>query len=86
MTTITLQEAQTTLPDLIHRLPAGEWVIITEDGKPIAQLIVPFVFARQPPRPDPPITGVPKAGEYAGRLVVPDDFKEPLDGLREYME
>ena len=30
MTTITLQEAQTTLPDLIHRLPAGESVVITE--------------------------------------------------------
>ncbi len=86
MTTITLQEAQSTLPDLIHRLPAGEWVVITENDKPIAQLIVPFVFARQPARPSPPVTGVPKAGEYAGRLVVPDDFKEPLEEMREYRE
>ncbi len=86
MTTITLQEAQSTLPDLIHRLPAGEWVVITENDKPIAQLIVPFVFARQPPRPSSPATGVPKAGDYAGRIVVPDDFKEPLEGAREYME
>ena len=27
-----------------------------------------------------------KAGQYEGRLVVPDDFKEPLDEMREYME
>ncbi len=83
---ITLQEALTTLSDLIHRLPVGEWVVITENDKPVAQLIVPFVFARQPPRPSPPVAGIPKAGEYAGRLVVPDDFKEPLEGMREYME
>ncbi len=46
MVTITLQEAQTTLADLIRRLPAGEWVIITDNDKPVAQLIVPFAFAR----------------------------------------
>jgi antitoxin (DNA-binding transcriptional repressor) of toxin-antitoxin stability system len=86
MTTITLEEAQTTLPDLIHRLPAGEWVVITENDKPVAQLIVPFVFARQPQRPRPPVTGVPKAGSCEGLIVVPDDFKEPLEEMREYME
>jgi hypothetical protein len=32
------------------------------------------------------VTGVPKAGQYEGRLVVPDDFKELLDEMREYME
>ncbi len=86
MTAITVQEAQTTLPDLIHRLPAGEWVVITENGKPVAQLIVPFVFVQQTPRPRPPVTGVPKAGSLEGQLVVPDDFKEPLEEMREYME
>jgi len=40
----------------------------------------------RPPRPRPPVTGTPRAGEYAGRLVVPDDFDEPLDDLREYLE
>ena len=79
MTTITLQEAQSTLPDLIHRLPAGEWVVITENDMPVAQLIVPFVFVREAPRPRPPVTGIPKAGQYEGRLVVPVDFDEPLE-------
>jgi antitoxin (DNA-binding transcriptional repressor) of toxin-antitoxin stability system len=86
MTTITLQEAQTTLPELIHRLPAGEGVVITENDKPVAQLIVPLMFGRAAPRPRPPVTGIPKAGALEGLLVVPDDFKEPLEELREYME
>jgi hypothetical protein len=48
---------------------------IVDSGPPVRQ-----------PRPRPPVTGVPKAGGYAGRLIVPDDFDEPLDELREYME
>ena len=37
-------------------------------------------------RPRPPATGMPKAGRLKGQLVVPDDFDEPLEELREYME
>ena len=40
----------------------------------------------RPPRPRPPVTGVPTGGEYAGRLIVPDDFDEPLEELSEYLE
>jgi len=86
MTTITLQEAQTTLPDLIHRLPAGELVVITENDKPVAQLSIPFVFVRETPRPRPPVTGIPNAGSLKGKIWMADDFDEPLDELREYME
>lgn len=86
MTTITLQEAQTTLSDLIHRLPAGECVVITENDKPVAQLMVPFVFVQVAPRPRPPVTGVPRAGSLKGRIWMADDFDEPLEELREYME
>jgi prevent-host-death family protein len=83
---ITLQEAQANLAELVHRLAPGEAVTITENDQPIAQLIpVPHVQQR-PSRPRPPVTGVPKAGQYEGRLVVPDDFEEPLEEMREYME
>lgn len=85
MTTITLHEAQTQLAELVHRLADGSEVTITVDQQPVARLIgIPV--ARRIPRPRPPATGVPKAGRYEGRLVVPDDFDEPLEGLREYME
>ncbi|MFO0806531.1 MAG: hypothetical protein U0791_25790 [Gemmataceae bacterium] len=39
-----------------------------------------------PLRLRPPVTGTPAGGDYAGRLIVPDDFDEPLEELREYME
>ena len=86
MTTITLQEAQASLADVVHRLAPGELVTITENDRPVARLVpVPFDVPRSPPRPRPPVTGIPKAGSVPG-LVVPDDFDEPLEELREYME
>jgi prevent-host-death family protein len=83
MRSITLEEAQTHLPDVIRQLAAGEEVIITQDQQPVARL-VSIGAGQRKPRPRPPVTGVPKAGQYAGRLVVPDDFDAPLEELREY--
>lgn len=85
MTTITLPEAQSQLADLIHRLAPGDVVTITENDRPVARLIPFIAIPTQSPRPRPPITGVPKAGSVPG-LIVPDDFKEPLEDMREYME
>jgi prevent-host-death family protein len=86
MSTITLQEAQANLADLVHRLAPGESVTITEDDRPVARLISAPSVRQRPPRPRPPVTGVPKAGKYEGRLIVPPDFKEPLEEMREYLE
>ncbi len=86
METITLEKAQADLAELVRRLAPGEGVTIVEDGRPVARLVAPLIAPRSEPRPRPPVTGAPKAGLYEGRLVVPDDFKEPLEELREYME
>ncbi len=86
MATITLEEAQAKLAELVHGLTPGEGVTITENDRPVARLVVPLVTFPGEPRPRPPVTGVPKAGQYEGRLVIPDDFDEPLEELREYME
>lgn len=87
MHTITLEEAQAGLADVVHGLATGDIIMITENDRPVAQLTpMPIVTPRNPPRPRPPVTGVPKAGRYEGRLVVPDDFDEPLEEMREYME
>lgn len=86
METITLEKAQAALAELVHRLAPGEGVTIVEDGRPVARLTAPPVAPRSEPRPRPPVTGVPRAGLYEGRLIVPDDFKEPLEELREYVE
>lgn len=39
MTTVTLEQAQAQLPDLIDKLAEGEEVVITRDDRPVAQLI-----------------------------------------------
>jgi antitoxin (DNA-binding transcriptional repressor) of toxin-antitoxin stability system len=86
MNTISLHEAQANLTDLVHGLAPGQVLTITENDRPVARLVAAPIIHQRPPRPRPPVTGVPKAGQYEGRLVVPDDFKEPLEELREYME
>jgi prevent-host-death family protein len=85
MSTITLQEAQTSLPELIRSLSAGQVVTITENDRPVAQLVPVPALRERPPRPRPPVTGVPRAGSVPG-LIVPDDFKAPMEELREFME
>jgi prevent-host-death family protein len=85
MTRISLSEAQNTLSELIHRLTPGEVVTITENDRPLAQIVSYPAIRHRPPRPRPPVTGIPRAGSVPG-LVVPEDFKEPLDELRGYME
>ncbi|GAC1335121.1 MAG: hypothetical protein NVSMB14_02430 [Isosphaeraceae bacterium] len=86
MNTIALQDAQARLADLIHGLSPGEELTITEHNRPVARLIPVALVRQRPPRPRPPATGIPKAGRYEGKLVVPDDFKEPLNEIREYVE
>ena len=78
MIKVTVAEAQQRLPDLLGIVGAGDEVEIrAEDGR---------TYRLAASRPRPPVSGVPKAGRLKGQLVVPDDFDEPLEELREYME
>ena len=86
MTTITLQDAQAQLAELIHQLTPGDAITITETETPVAQLVRIPVMVERPPRPRPPVTGIPKAGRWQGKLIVPPNFKEPLEELREEHE
>jgi len=82
MPSITLQEAQANLAELVHHLAPGESLTILENDLPIARLVA----AAAPTRPRPSVTGVPRAGNCAGLFKVPDDFKEPIEELKEYLE
>ncbi|WP_247215745.1 hypothetical protein [Synechococcus sp. C9] len=84
--TVSLNEAQNTLAELIHCLAPDEVVTITENERPVAQIIPWSLVQASPPRPRPPVTGIPKAGRYEGQFTVPDDFKEPLEDMRDYLE
>ncbi|MEX0712924.1 MAG: type II toxin-antitoxin system prevent-host-death family antitoxin [Pirellulales bacterium] len=78
MTTVSLQEAQAKLSDLIHQMTPGDEVVITENNQPVARLV--FVTSRprrQPRRP----------GTLRGTvLYMAPDFDAPLDDFKEYME
>jgi prevent-host-death family protein len=82
MSSLTVEEAQQKLPEVIRQLSPGGEVIITQNQQPVARL-VGVSSKQQTPRPRPPVSGVPKIGAFEGRLIVPDDFDEPLEGIRE---
>jgi prevent-host-death family protein len=66
MSTITLQEAQADLAELVHRHALGEGVTITENDRPVARLIPVPIIRQRPPRPRPPVTGVPRQDSMKG--------------------
>ena len=77
MPTVTIDEAQARLPELIEQLRPGEEIVITRNRQPVARLIA--VGQREsPPRR--------QLGTLKGtvRHMAPD-FDAPLDDFKEYM-
>jgi prevent-host-death family protein len=68
---ISIEEAQATLPDLIHRLRSGDEFVITENNLPVARLVpAPSESLRQPRQP----------GMLKGTvLYMAADFDAPLE-------
>lgn len=75
MSTITLEEAKAHLDELIARLQPGEEILITDQGRPLAQV-------KKVERTSWPC----KAGSAAGKIRMTPDFDAPLEDFREYME
>jgi prevent-host-death family protein len=75
-TTITLDEAQAKLKELIRQLGPGDEVIITENQKPVARLVGQTA---KPPRP------VPGLGKGSVVHIAPD-FDGPMDEFKEYTQ
>ena len=73
--TVTLEEAQSRLPELLAQLQPGEEITITEQGQPLAQV-------RKAERKSWPC----KAGSAAGKIRMAPDFDAPLEDFQEYME
>ena len=63
MINIDLHEAEAQLGEIIKRVANGERIVITKDGKPVAE-VVPADAATDPRR----------LGFLAGEIEVPDDF------------
>jgi antitoxin (DNA-binding transcriptional repressor) of toxin-antitoxin stability system len=75
--TITIEEAQAKLQELIHQLAPGEEVVITENQQPVAKLV------NEKPKPKSGLRPPPGLGK--GFISVISDDDEHLKDFDEYM-
>jgi prevent-host-death family protein len=76
MTTVTVEQAQVRLAELIVQAQAGEAIVITRDEKPVARLIGESSLEPRSRR----------AGTLKGTILyVAPDFDAPLEEFKEYM-
>jgi prevent-host-death family protein len=75
MATVTIQEAQANLPDLIHKLKPGDNLVITENNQPVAKLVSEKPLLRQRPGP----------GLCKGMMTIVADDEEHLKDFEDYM-
>lgn len=77
MSSLTVQEAQARLSELIHDLKPGDEVVITDNDQPVARLVAAEQRRRAPRRP----------GTLRGTVkYMAPDFDAPLDDFAEYTE
>ena len=67
-------QAKTELSRLLRQVRAGKRFIITQRGKPVAEI--------SPPAP-PMAKG--KRGDMQGKIRMADDFCDPIEEMRDYM-
>ena len=76
MSTVTLEEAQARLPELVAGLKPGEEVVITSAEAPVARLVGESKPAAQPRR----------LGTMKGTVIhVAPDFDAPLEDFKDHM-
>ena len=68
MIEVSLTEAKTQFSSLLVKVDAGEEVIITRRGKPIAKIVA----VRK-------TSGKRLLGQSRGEIVIADDFDDPVD-------
>ncbi|OWK36753.1 type II toxin-antitoxin system Phd/YefM family antitoxin [Fimbriiglobus ruber] len=79
MATVTIEEAQANLPEIIRRMIPGEELVITENQQPVAKLVRVQPTTSKSPRPGP--------GVCKGMITyMAPDFDAPLEDMKEYME
>lgn len=76
MTSVTVEEAQAKLPELLEDMVPGEEVVITRDGQPLAHM-------KKVERTSWPC----QAGSFRKtEFWMAPDFDTPLDDFKDYME
>jgi len=75
---VDLIEAKEKLVELIEAAMRGEEIAITQDNQPVVKLVgIPPANKNRWPS---------KAGSAKGMVWMSDDFDEPLEEFKEYME
>jgi prevent-host-death family protein len=74
MPTVTIEEAQAKLPELIDDLGPGDEVVITRNSQPVAKLVSQ---STQPPQPI--------FGRGKGKVLIVAEDEEHLRDFEEYM-
>ncbi|NIA30812.1 MAG: type II toxin-antitoxin system prevent-host-death family antitoxin [Actinobacteria bacterium] len=75
MLQVNIHEAKTNLSKLIQKVVDGEEVIIAKNNHPIVKLTL--VNESKPKR---------RLGTAKGKIKISDDFDEPLEDFKEYMQ
>ena len=68
MALVAVEEIKLDLPAYLHRVEAGETLVLTREGKPFAE-IRPLAMV---------VNGLRPFGLATGEITVPDDFDDPL--------
>jgi antitoxin (DNA-binding transcriptional repressor) of toxin-antitoxin stability system len=76
MSTISIQEAQSRLVEIIHGLTPGDEVVITENDQPVARLVLTSNGTPTKPR---------QLGTMKGTVLSMEHFDDPLEEFEEYM-
>jgi antitoxin (DNA-binding transcriptional repressor) of toxin-antitoxin stability system len=75
MPTVSLEEAQATLPQLVESLAPGEEVVITRDAQPVAKLV-----GQVRPKPQPIF------GRGRGKVIIVAEDKDHLKDFEDYLQ
>jgi antitoxin (DNA-binding transcriptional repressor) of toxin-antitoxin stability system len=75
--TVTIEEAQANLKDLVHGLAPGDEIVITENQQTVAKIVSQAV---KPGKRPPPGLG------KGSILFMAPGFDEPLEEMKEYIE
>ena len=76
MSSMSIEEAQAHLPELIGKLVPGEEIVITRNNQPVAKLVGQQQPVRKPRQP----------GSAKGKLVILAEDDEHLQDFAEYMQ
>ena len=70
---VTISQAKSHFAELLKKAEAGERIIITRHGKPVA-----CIEGIKKPK------NLPRIGALKGQIEIGDDFDEPLEAFDEY--